>query len=126
MSSKTRRALLIVALALLPAGAGLAHTGVKPKHGGIVREANHLAYELVAAAEGVTIYVYDHDRPLATKGMSGRLVVLHGTAKSEAELKPAGDNRLVAPGVKLGKGAKAVATLKGADNKVATLRFALD
>ena len=55
--------------------------------------------------------------------MSGKLTVLNGADKSEADLKPAGGNKLEAKGVKLGKGAKAVAALQTADKKTVTVRF---
>jgi len=108
------------ALALNTAGA---HTGDKPKHGGIVQGASELSFELVPQADGVTLYVEDHGKPLATEGMSGRLTVLQGARRSEADLKAAGDNRLEARGVKLARGAKAVAALSMGASKAVTVRF---
>jgi hypothetical protein len=59
---------------------------------------------------------------MAPKGMSGKLTVLNGTEKSEADLAAAGD-RLEAKGVKLAAGAKVVAALTTAEKKVITVRF---
>ena len=101
-----------------------AHTD-KPKHGGVVQAASDLSFELVAKGDVATIYVEDHGKPFATAGMSGKLTVLNGTEKSEAELKPAGDNRLEAQGVKLVKGSKAVASLSTPKKKTVNVRFAL-
>jgi hypothetical protein len=103
--------------------ASFGHTGPKPKHGGIVQGASELSFELVAQPEGATLYVEDHGKPLATQGMTGKLTVLNGSEKTESELKPAGDNKLEAKGVKLGAGAKAVAALKTTSNKAVTVRF---
>jgi hypothetical protein len=97
----------------------------KPKHGGVVQAANDLSFELVSKGDVATIYVEDHGKPFATAGMSGKLTVLNGTEKSEAELKPAGDNRLEAQGVKLVKGSKAVASLTTPKKKTVNVRFAV-
>ena len=102
----------------------LAHTD-KPKHGGVVQAASDLSFELVSKGDVATLYVEDHGKPFATAGMSGKLTVLNGTEKSEAELKPAGDNRLEAQGVKLVKGSKAVASLTTPKKKTMSVRFAV-
>jgi len=101
----------------------LFRSDAKPQHGGIVRTASDLSFELVAAADGATLYVIDHGKDYDTAGVSGKLTVLNGADKSEADLKPAGGNKLEAKGVKLGKGAKAVAALQTADKKTVTVRF---
>lgn len=100
----------------------LSHSGGKPKHGGVVATASDLSFELVSQAEGAAIYVEDHGKPMAPTGMSGKLTVLNGADKSEAELVAAGD-KLQAKGVKLAPGAKAVAALTTTDKKVITVRF---
>ena len=121
-----RRIGMVIALGLAAAtfDAALAHTD-KPKHGGVVQAASDLSFELVPRGDTATIYVEDHGKPFATAGMTGKLTVLNGSEKSEAELKPAGDNRLEAQGVKLAKGAKAVATVTTAKKKTVSVRFAL-
>lgn len=103
----------------------LAHGDAKPRHGGIVQVANDLTFELVAEADGATLYVVDHDQPMASKGMSGKLTVLQGSHKAEAELREAGDNRLRAVGVKIAKGDKVVAVLNNVKGKTTTIRFAV-
>ena len=113
----------LCAASLLAAPAVFAHGDGKPQHGGIVRTASDLSFELVAAADGATLYVIDHGKDYDTAGVSGKLTVLNGADKSEADLKPAGGNKLEAKGVKLGKGAKAVAALQTADKKTVTVRF---
>jgi hypothetical protein len=114
----------VVLGAFVLSNSAFAHTE-KPKHGGIVQAASDLSFELVAKGDVATIYVEDHGKPFATAGMSGKLTVLNGSEKSEAELKPAGDNRLEAQGVKLVKGSKAVASLTTSKKKTVSVRFAV-
>ncbi len=115
----------MAALVSLSAGTALAHGGAKAMHGGIVQVANDLSFELVVDADGATIYLMDHGKPLASKGISGKLTVLQGAQKAEAEIKEAGDNKLRATGVKLGKGDKLVAVINTAPGKSTTVRFTL-
>lgn len=100
-----------------------AHGDAKPMHGGVVQVASDLHFELVAGGNGAAVYVVDHDKPADTAKMSGKLTVLNGKEKSEAELKPAGNNKLEAANIKLAPGAKAVASISGAKGKVITVRF---
>ena len=86
----------LCAASLLAAPAVFAHGDGKPQHGGIVRTASDLSFELVAAADGATLYVIDHGKDYDTAGVSGKLTVLNGADKSEADLKPAGGNKLEA------------------------------
>ncbi|MEO7853604.1 MAG: hypothetical protein ABIR94_15320 [Rubrivivax sp.] len=112
----------VLGLAAFGFNAAIAHGGGAPKHGGVVQTANDLSFELVGTAEGAVIYVEDHGRPIAPTGMKGKLTVLNGAEKSEAELIAAGD-RLEAKGVKLGPGAKVVAALVTPSAKAITVRF---
>ncbi|MFZ5541958.1 MAG: hypothetical protein ACOZJZ_00260 [Pseudomonadota bacterium] len=110
------------ALALHPAQA---HGPAGAKHGGIVQTASDLGFELVAKDGTATLYVEDHGRPFATQGMTGKLTVLNGSDKSEAELAATGDNKLEAKGVKLNPGAKVVAAVTLPSKKVVTVRFSV-
>lgn len=114
---------LILGVSLVAAGGVLAHGGADPKHGGVVKSASDLSFELVKQADGAVVYVEDHGKPLATQGMSGKLTVLNGSQKTEAELKPVGDNKLEARGVTLASGARAVAALTTPSKKTITVRF---
>ena len=100
-----------------------AHGNAKARHGGIAQMAQDLEFELVAQPDAAVIYVVDHDQPLATKGMSGKLTVLRGSQKTEAPLQEAGTNQLRATGVKLEKGDKVVATIQSSKGKTTTVRF---
>lgn len=112
---------LLVGLTALGFNA-LAHGPNKAKHGGVVQAAGDLSFELVAQGDGAALYVTDHEKPADVSKMSGKLTVLTGTEKAEADLKPAGANKLEGA-AKLGKGSKAVATVNVAGGKVITVRF---
>jgi hypothetical protein len=113
----------LLALGTLTAPVAWAHGAAGPKHGGVVQVANDVSFELVGDADGATIYLVDHDAPMPSAGITGKLTVLTGTQKTEAEVKPAGDNKLKATGVKLASGAKVVAVLSNVAGQTATVRF---
>lgn len=121
-----KKLLTISVMSLAAAGfnPALAHSSAEPKHGGIVQGASELSFELVPQAGGALLYVEDHGKPMAPTGMSGKLTVLNGSERSEAELKPVGD-KLAAEGVKLVKGSKVVAALTTANKKAITVRFSI-
>lgn len=114
-----------LALLCLSMNPALAHGDAKPQHGGILQVANDLSFELVAQADGATIYLMDHGKPMASKGITGKLTVLQGSNKIEADIKEAGDNTLRVLGVKLGKGDKLVAALSNIGGKSMTVRFTI-
>lgn len=98
----------------------------KSLHGGIVVEAGHIDFELVAKGEVITLHLRDHGKPVAAKGASGKLTLLNGATKSEAALAPAGDSSLEARGAfKLGAGTKIVATVQLPSKQPINVRFAL-
>lgn len=98
--------------------------GEKPRHGGVVAEAKDLNFELVNRGGKAVIYILDHGQPFSTAKASGKLTVLNGTERTEAELQPAGDNTLVsATEVPLNKGAKVAASLTLAGGNNVGVRF---
>lgn len=115
----------LVLAALLPVPAAIAHGAGTPRHGGVVQLANDLIFELVAKDDGATIYIEDHDRPVATAGFGGKLGVLLAGVKADAPLKPAAPNALVASGLKFGPGAKVVAVITMPQNQSLAVRFTL-
>ena len=114
-----------LALSCLSMNPALGHGEAKPQHGGIVQMANDLSFELVIQADGATIYLMDHGKPVASKGITGKLTVLQGSDKTEADIKEAGENTLRVLGVKLGKGDKLVAALSNVGGKSVTVRFTI-
>lgn len=102
----------IAAIALIAAPAMLhAHGSMKPQHGGMVQMSGETMMELVAGPKGVDVYLSEEDEPLTAAGFTAKLTQSAGGGKSEAVLKPAGGNRLSAPGFKTVKGAKLVVAL---------------
>lgn len=96
----------------------------KPKHGGILAEGKAFDAELVAKPDLITIYVADHGKPMTSKGMKAKITMLNGSEKSEAELQPAGENKLEAKGkFNVGKGTKLVAVVTPEGKSATTLRF---
>jgi hypothetical protein len=124
---KMKHLISVTALALycLSMNPALAHGDAKPQHGGIVQMANDLSFELVVQADGATIYLMDHGKPVVSKGITGKLTVLQGSDKTETDIKEAGDNTLRVMGVKLGKGNKLVAALSNVGGKSMTVRFTI-
>ena len=114
--------MLTLGLAALSFSAAQADGVAKAKHGGVVQKANDITYELVAHADGAAVHIDDHGKPVSVAGASGKLTVLSGKDKSEAELKPAGD-RLEAKGIKLVPGSKVVASVTTAGKKTVSVRF---
>lgn len=113
---------LVLALGALSLTTAQADSAAKPKRGGVVQSANHLDFELVAQADGASIYIDDHGKPVSVAGASGKLTVLSGADKTEAELQPVGD-RLEAKGVKLIPGSKVVASVTTPGKKTMSVRF---
>ena len=113
---------VVLGLSALSFNAAFAHGGGPAKHGGVVATSSDLSFELVADGGNAVIYVEDHGKPMAPAGMKGKLTVLNGAEKSEAELVVAGD-KLEAKGVKLVEGAKVVAALVTPAAKAITVRF---
>lgn len=116
-------AVAVLALSAVTMNAAMAHGTADPRHGGIVQVANDVNFELVVEADGATIYLVDHDEPMESKGISGKLTVLNGSEKTEVDVKAIDGNKLRATGVKIAKGAKIVAVLNNVEGKTATVRF---
>ena len=119
---KTLLTVIVLSLSALLFNVAMAHGDAKARHGGVVAMASDLEFELVGTPTVAAIYVEDHGKPMAPAGLKGKLTVLNGAQKSEAELVVAGD-KLEAKGVKLEKGAKVVASLVTPAAKAITVRF---
>lgn len=83
-------------------------------------------FEMVGAADAITIYVRDHNKPVSTAKATGKVTVLSGAEKSEATLVPGGENKLIAKGAfKTAKGTKVVALIELPGKKPFNVRFAM-
>jgi hypothetical protein len=115
---------LAASLAFALAG-GLAHAAGDhtPKHGGIFVETKAMDFEVVAKPDLVHVYVSDHGKPVKLDGAKGKVTLLNGAEKTEADLAPAGD-KLEAKGTfKVAKGTKGVASVTLAGKPAAVARF---
>lgn len=115
--------LILATAALMSSGPSLAHGDASAKYGGAVKEANEMMFELVATPAGAAVYITDHGKIYDASKMTGRITVDKDSDKAEADLKYSADNKLIAPGVKLPKGAKAVVIVKDNAGAVTTVRF---
>ena len=98
LKSTLTAAALAVALAAASSVA-LAHAEHgQAQYGGVVAEAGEAQFEIVAKDGRLIVYATNHGAPVDTAGASARLTALTGSAKSEFDLKPAGDNRLQGQG----------------------------
>jgi hypothetical protein len=130
MMKLTLATVLFTFSAPLWAGAGHDHGGHdhNPRYGGLVSEANHISYEMVAKADSLTLYTNSHDTtPIATRGAKAEGVIYAGNSKIPVVLMPAGDNRLQAKGsFKVGVGTRIALTVtlegKGAAKLVFNLK----
>lgn len=121
----------LIALAALALGLATTSTAFaagshdhSPKFGGIVADGKAFDAELVAKPDLITVHLGDHGKPLATKGAKGKITLLTGGEKTEAELVPAGESRMEAKGkFNVGKGTKAVVEVTLEGKKPATVRF---
>lgn len=95
---------------------------LKPLHGGIVAEANHIEYELVLKDEGTELYARDHGKAIDLSKATGKITVLAKGQKHEHAL--AGTSKaLTGPAIAVdGSAYTAVATLD-VKGKKSTVRF---
>jgi hypothetical protein len=70
----------------------------KPQFGGIVAEGKAFDAELVTKPDLITVHLNDHGKPMSTKGFKGKITLLSGTEKVDADLVSAGDTKLEAKG----------------------------
>lgn len=102
----------LAALALIAAPATLhAHGSMKPQHGGLVQMSGETVIELAAGPKGVDVYLSEEDKPTLTAGFTAKLAQTIAGKRTEEILKPAGGNKLSAPGFKPAQGAKLIVTI---------------
>lgn len=122
------RFVAIVAAALLyalPASAQHSH-GTKGPNGGVVEDVAGVHAELLTSGSVVTINVLDeNNKPMATKGYSGSVLIVSGSDRETVVLAPSGESALK------GEAKKAVATnasitlmLKTEKGKMGQARYA--
>ncbi len=118
-------AMMVLGLAMATGAPAVAHES-PAKHGGIVKSAGDLSFELVNKEGKVTIHVDDHGNAVNTAGTTGTLTVLKGAQKSETTLAPGAGNTLVAKDdVTLEAGNKVLARVTLPNKPAVSVRFAI-
>jgi hypothetical protein len=105
-----RTSLAAFALIAIPAAVH-AHGSMKPQHGGMVQMSGETMIELATTPKGVDVYLSEEDKPTPTVGFTAKLAQTAAGKRTEAPLKPAGGNKLSAPGFKPARGAKLVVAI---------------
>ena len=125
-SSLLALAAMSLGLAVTPLAFAAGDHDHTPRFGGIVAEGKGFDAELVAKPDLITVHLYEGAKSLSTKGAKGKITLLSGADKTEAELIPAGDSRMEAKGkFSVSKGTKAVAIITLEGKKPSTVRFAI-
>lgn len=96
------------------------------KHGGMVSIVKDVTYELVSTPDSLTMYVEDHGKAVDTKQAKAKVTMLIAGKKVQADLIPAGENKLQAKGkfdVNADTKIISVVTLPG--KSASTVNFAL-
>ena len=103
------------------------HTeGTKPLYGGVVTKVKDINYELVAKPNTIALYIHDHGKPVAVKGVGASVMLLSASGKVDVSLAPAGQNKLEAKGnFNVAAGTKAVATVTLPGKPVVNAKFTL-
>src|SRR3954452_8564023 len=102
------------------------HEYAEPKHGGAVDQVNDLEFELTQEGEDAILYVDDSETPYRMQNVRGTLTITNGADETKAELVQAAHDKLVARGVKLAKGSKAVAVIAFQAHGTLIARFFID
>lgn len=116
---------LILAASLVISGAAMAagEYDTSPKYGGVVVEAKHVDYEIVAKPEMIQIYLSDHGKQMKVAGAKARVTLLNGSEKSEVDLVPVGDKLEAKGAFKVAKGTKGIALVTLAGKSAVSVRF---
>lgn len=127
--TRWNRAVSVAGVALLLVGATApqvqAHDAASGPNGGQVIEVKGHHLELTTKDNEITLYLSDEAHsPIASKGASGRAVVLEGSKQASLALTPAEPNRLLARlEAPLSPGARVVVTARLVDGHDVIARF---
>lgn len=94
------------------------------RNGGVTTMLKNRDYELVLKPTMVTVFVYQDEKPAATKGATGSITIVQGDKKTTLPLQPAGVNAMEAKGT-FGNGGKASATITLLGRKPQDVSWAL-
>ena len=100
----------------------MAHGSLEPKHGGMVKEAHDMIFELVKEEASTSLYVRDHGKAFPTNDLVATIIILAGKDKTEASFMPSGGNKMMAD-VVIAEGAKVLVRVSESDHHPVTVRY---
>lgn len=107
------------------AASALAHGEAEPRFGGIVKAAQEISFELVAAAPGgAQIYMDDHGSLMSTTGITGKLTIVSKSGRKEVTLAADG-KKLVAAGATPVSGDRVVVVVVLPSQQTISVRYAI-
>lgn len=109
-----------------PSFAQHSHGSEKGPNGGQMEDVAGIDAELVTAGNKVTINVFDpkNSKPVATKGYSGAVLIVNGTAKETVTLAVSGENSLQGEAkTAIAPGATLTLTIKTAEGKSGQAKY---
>jgi hypothetical protein len=137
MPNRSHRRRLVI-LAVLAAAAGVAvgpsaaapghdHAAhAKPRHGGLVKDAGELSYELLVTPNRIDVWVEEHGKPTGTSGSTARLTLIDSGNRTEVTLAPVAPNRFEAQGsFPVKKGMTALLQVAVGGKEIAKIRYTL-
>lgn len=119
-----RCAALIATVALVLPAVSKAEEQGEVRNGGITTMLKNRDYELVMKPTVATVFVYQDEKPAATKGATGTITLIQGDKKTTLQLEPTGNNAMEAKGA-FAAGGKAAATITLAGRKPQDVTWAL-
>ncbi|MCF2856093.1 hypothetical protein L1286_01290 [Pseudoalteromonas sp. SMS1] len=99
-----------------------AHGSAHPRHGGVVKIAHEMEFELVREKAGTALYLRDHGKPYFTAQLTGKITILASGKKSDAPFTSAGDNKMTA-NISIPDGAKVLVNIKEQGHHAVTVRY---
>jgi hypothetical protein len=109
------------------AGPGHDHAAhSKPKHGGLVKDAGELTYELLVTPTRIDVWVEEHGKPTGTSGATAKLTLIDSGSRVEVPLAPGAPNRFEAQGsYAVKKGMAALLQVAVGGKEIAKIRYTL-
>lgn len=109
-----------------PSFAQHSHANEKGPNGGPMEDVAGIDAELVTSGNKVTINIFDpkNAKPVATKGYSGAVLIVNGTAKETVALAVSGENSLQGEAkTAIAPGAAVTLTIKTAEGKSGQAKY---
>jgi len=111
----------LASLLLTAALPAYAHGSMEPRHGGAVQMTGEIMFELVTAANGLSVYLTEEDEPLAASRFTASVIVTApGGAKTTHPLVAQQGNLFLARGIRPARGSRVVVSIVDKANSAKT------